>query len=79
MSTASATLQLGYLDLGKRKSQRVLAHGYVARVVLRHKTGRQAYVLAVRATERACLDLRVYGSGIVAGHGRTEIARRELR
>jgi hypothetical protein len=74
----SATLQFGYLDLGKRKTQRVLAPGYVAQVVLRHKTGRQAYVLAVRATERAYLDLPVYGSGIVAGHGRTEIARCEV-
>lgn len=73
----SATLQFGYLDLGKRKSQRVLAPAYVAHVVLRHKTGRQAYVLAVRATERAYLDLPVYGSGIVGGHGRTEIARCE--
>jgi hypothetical protein len=73
----SATLQFGYLDLGKRKSQRVLAPTYVAHVVLRHKTGRQAYVLAVRATERPYLDLPVYGSGIVAGHGRTEIARCE--
>jgi hypothetical protein len=75
----SATLQFGYLDLGKRKTQRVLAPTYVAHVVLRHKTGRQAYVLAVRATERAYLDLPVYGSEIVAGHGRTEIARCEIR
>jgi hypothetical protein len=71
----SATLQFGYLDLGKRKPQRVLAPAYVARVVLRHKTVRQAYVLAVRATERAYLELPVYGGDIVAGHGRTEIAR----
>jgi hypothetical protein len=73
----SATLQFGYLDLGKRKAQRVLAPTYVARIVLRHKTVRQAYVLAVRATERAFLELPVYGAGIVAGHGRTEIARCE--
>jgi len=71
----SATLRFGYLDLGKRKAQRVLAPTYVAQVVLRHKTVRQAYVLAVRATERAYLDLPVYGGDIVAGHGRTEIAR----
>jgi hypothetical protein len=71
----SAALQFGYLDLGKRKPQRVLAPAYVARVVLRHKTVRQAYVLAVRATERAYLELPVYGGDIVAGHGRTEIAR----
>ena len=73
----SAALQFGYLDLGKRKPQRVLAPAYVARVVLRHKTVRQAYVLAVRATERAYLELPVYGGEIVAGHGRTEIARCE--
>jgi hypothetical protein len=71
----SATLRFGYLDLGKRKTQRVLAPAYVAQVVLRHKTVRQAYVLAVRATERAYLDLPVYGGGIVAGHGRTELPR----
>jgi hypothetical protein len=71
----SAILQFGYLDLGKRKPQRVLAPAYVARVVLRHKTARQAYLMAVRATERAYLELPVYGSEIVAGHGRTEIAR----
>ncbi|MBW8899389.1 MAG: hypothetical protein JF619_15030, partial [Massilia sp.] len=71
----SATLRFGYLDLGKRKAQRVLAPTYVAQVVLRHKTVRQAYVLAVRATERAYLDLPVYGGDIVTGHGRTEIAR----
>jgi hypothetical protein len=73
----SATLRFGYLDLGKRKTQRVLAPTYVAQVVLRHKTVRQAYVLAVRATERAYLDLPVYGAGVVGGHGRTEVARCE--
>jgi hypothetical protein len=31
----------------------------------------------VRATERAYLELPVYGGEIVAGHGRTEIARCE--
>ena len=57
----------------------MLAPTYIAHVVLRHKTGRQAYVLAVHATERAYLDLPVYGSWIVAGHGRTEIAHCEIR
>lgn len=56
LANSAAIPQFGYLDLGKRESQRVLA---------------------VRATERAYLDLPVYGSGIVAGHGRTEIARCE--
>jgi hypothetical protein len=73
----SATLQFGYLDLGKRKAQRVLAPTYVAHIVLRHKTVRQAYVLAVRAAERAYLDLPVYGGAVVGGHGRPEIARCE--
>jgi hypothetical protein len=73
----SATLQFGYLDLGKRKPQRVLAPAYVAQIVLRHKTVRQAYVLAVRATERAYLELPVYGGEVVAGHGRADIARCE--
>jgi len=77
LANSAAAPQFGYLDLGKRKTQRVLAPSYVAHVVLRHKTGRQAYVLAVRATERAYLDLPVYGGEIVAGHGRTEIARCE--
>jgi len=57
LANSAAIPQFGYLDLGKRESQRVLA---------------------VRATERAYLDLPVYGSGIVAGHGRTEIARCEV-
>lgn len=69
----SASLQFGHLDLGKRKPQRVLAPAYVARVVLRHKTVRQAYVLAVRATERAYLELPVYGSAAVVTRGRSEI------
>jgi hypothetical protein len=69
----SALLRFGYLDPGKRKAQRVLAPAYVAQIVLRHKTGRQAYVLAVRATQQAYLDLPVYGSEVVARHGRTEI------
>lgn len=66
----AATMQLGYLDLGKRKVQRVLAPAYVAQIVLRHKTVRQAYVLAVRATERAWLELPVYGSEAVLTPGR---------
>lgn len=66
----SASMQLGYLDLGKRKVQRVLAPAYVAQIVLRHKTVRQAYVLAVRATERTWLDLPVYGSAAVLTPGR---------
>ena len=75
----SATMQLGYLDLGKRKPQRVLAPAYVARIVLRHKSERQAYVLAVAATERPYLNLPVFGSETVATRGRTDVGRCEVR
>lgn len=70
----SATMQFGYLDLGKRKPQRVLAPSYVAKIVLRHRRVRQAYVLAVGATERPYLDLPVFGSEAVVTRGRTDIA-----
>jgi hypothetical protein len=48
----SAVLHFGYLDLGKRKAQRLLAPAFVAQVVLRHKLEKQAYVLVVPATEK---------------------------
>ncbi|MDL2354869.1 MAG: hypothetical protein QFF03_06405 [Pseudomonadota bacterium] len=48
----SAVLYFGYLDLGKRKAQQLLAPAFVAQVVLRHKLEKQAYVLAVPATEK---------------------------
>jgi hypothetical protein len=68
-------MQFGYLDLGKRKPQRVLAPSYVAKIVLRHKTGRQAYVLAVAATERPYLNLPVFGSEAVVTPERTDVGR----
>lgn len=58
----SATMRFGYLDLGKRKAQRVLAPVFVAQIVLQHRLERQAYVLAVSATERPYLDLPLFGS-----------------
>lgn len=58
----SATMRFGYLDLGKRKAQRVLAPAYVAQIVLQHRLERQAYVLAVSATERPYLELPLFGS-----------------
>jgi hypothetical protein len=73
----SAVMQFGYLDLGKRKPQRVLAPSYVAKIVLRHNTGRQAYVLAVAATERPYLNLPVFGSEAAVTRGRTDIGRCE--
>jgi hypothetical protein len=71
----SAIMQFGYLDLGKRKPQRVLAPTYVAKIVLRHKTVRQAYVLAVAATERPYLNLPVFGSEAVVTRARTDVGR----
>jgi hypothetical protein len=68
----SAVLQLGYLDLGKRKPQRVLAPAYVAQIVLRHKDVRQAYVLAVAATEKPYLELPLFGTVATATAGRSE-------
>jgi len=68
----SATLQLGYLDLGKRKAQTVLAPAYVARIVLRHKDVRQAYVLAVSATEKPYLELPLFGTMASTQAGRAD-------
>ncbi|MEO7497526.1 MAG: hypothetical protein ABIT83_14135 [Massilia sp.] len=53
----SQSMQFGYLNLGKRKAQRLLAPAYVAQVVLRHKMERQAYILAVAATEKTYLPI----------------------
>jgi hypothetical protein len=68
----SAVLYLGYLDLGKRKPQRVLAPAYVAQIVLRHKDVRQAYVLAAAATDKPYLELPVFGTSTSATPGRSE-------
>jgi hypothetical protein len=72
----SATMQFGYLDLGKRKPQRLLAPAYVAKIVLRHTGVRQAYVLAVAATERPYLDIPMYGSEALVTRGRTDVGKR---
>ncbi|MEH6435149.1 hypothetical protein [Massilia sp. DD77] len=56
-----ALMQFGYLDTGRRKSQRLLAPAFVARIALRHKQERQAYVIAVHATPRPYMELPLYG------------------
>jgi len=53
----SQTMQFGYLDLGKRKSQRLLAPAYVAQIILRHQQERQAYRFAVSASEKSYLPI----------------------
>lgn len=67
----SAVLYFGYLDTGKRKAQRVLAPAYVAQIVLKHEMERQAYVLAVPATERPYLQFPLYGSEAVITRSRS--------
>ena len=67
---ASQTMRFGYLDLGKRKAQRVLAPVFVAQVVLRHRLETQGYIFAVAATERHYLDLPLFGTEAVATRSR---------
>ena len=69
----SQTLRFGYLDLGKRKAQRVLAPVYVAQIVLRHRLETQAYVFAVAATERAYLELPLFGTEPAASRARASV------
>ncbi|WP_426195783.1 hypothetical protein [Massilia sp. DWR3-1-1] len=65
---AEARMLFGYLDLGKRKAQQVLAPSYVAQITVVHKFERQAYVLAVPATERSYQQLQVAGNeGLATG------------
>lgn len=67
---ASHAMRFGYIDLGKRKAQRVLAPVFVAQVVLRHKLETQGYVIAVPATERHYLDLPLFGTEAGANRSR---------
>lgn len=66
----SQTMRFGYLDLGKRKAQRVLAPVFVAQVVLRHRLESQGYVFAVPATEQHYLELPLFGTEQVATRSR---------
>ena len=75
-------MRFGYLDLGKRKAQRVLAPVYVAQVEIRHKLERQGYVFAVPATERVYQELPLFGTDQLAGRARLDAGghcRDELR
>ncbi|HEY0488298.1 MAG TPA: hypothetical protein VGD30_02185 [Telluria sp.] len=66
----SQTMRFGYLDLGKRKAQRVLAPVFVAQIALRHRLETQGYVFAVPATEQHYLDLPLYGTEAIAPRSR---------
>jgi hypothetical protein len=69
-AVVSQTMRFGYLDLGKRKAQRVLAPVFVAQVVLRHRLETQGYVFAVAATERPYLELPLFGTEALASRSR---------
>lgn len=63
-----ASMRFGYLDLGKRKAQQLLAPSYVAQITVQHKFERQAYVLAVAGSERSYQQLQVAGDqGLATG------------
>lgn len=70
----SAEMRFGYLDLGKRKSQHVLAPVYVAQIAIAHKLERQAYVLAVNGTERPYLDLPLFGAALPLLRERSQLS-----
>lgn len=67
------TLRFGYLDLGKRKAQRVLAPVFLAQIELRHRLETQGYVFAVPATERAYLELPLFGTEAPAARSRANL------
>lgn len=68
----SQTMRFGYLNLGKRKAQLLLAPAYLAQVVLRHKEERQAYLLVVSATEKSYLPICQCGQEGVSVVARVE-------
>jgi hypothetical protein len=49
---ADRPLQFGYINLGKRKPQRLLAPAYVASISVTHAQEAQAFMVVVPATER---------------------------
>lgn len=54
-------LRFGYLSLPKRKAQRLLAPVYMATIDVTHEQERQAFVMAVPATEKSYLPLETPG------------------
>jgi len=74
----SMSMQYGYLNLGKRKAQRVLAPAYVAQVVLQHKDERQAYMFAVSATEKSYLPICQCAHEALPTNGRVPAATATL-
>lgn len=69
----SQTMRFGYLNLGKRKAQQLLAPAFLAQVVLRHKEERQAYLFVVSATEKSYLQICQCGDEGVATMARLDV------
>jgi hypothetical protein len=69
----SQTMRFGYLNLGKRKAQQLLAPAFLAQVVLRHKEERQAYLFVVSATEKSYLPLCQCGDEGVSSMARLNL------
>jgi hypothetical protein len=67
----SQKMHFGYFNLGKRKSQRLLAPVYIAQVILRHKEETQALAFAVSASEKSYLPISQYGEDPAASRPRS--------
>lgn len=70
----SQTMRFGYLNLGKRKAQQLLAPAFLAQVVLRHKEERQAYLFVVSATEKTYMPICQCGDEGVTAMSRVNLA-----
>jgi hypothetical protein len=75
----SQTMRFGYLNLGKRKAQQLLAPAFMAQVVLRHKEERQAYIMVVSATEKPYLPICECGHEGPATAARLDVAATTIR
>ena len=69
-------LRLGYISLGKRKVQRLLAPVYVATIDVTHEQESQGLVMVVAATEKNYLPLNPPGSeSLVSAVGKTALRK----
>lgn len=73
---AADGLRFGYLNLPKRKVQRLLAPVYMATINVTHEQERQAFVMALPATEKNYLPLEMPGSESLVGTSNKITGRR---
>jgi len=69
-------LRFGYLSLPKRKTQRLLAPVFMAAIDVTHELERQAFVVAVPATEKGYLPLEAPGAESLTGQSSKLSSRR---